>query len=74
MPECSVPCPSFEEAGLEVTGVCDCQDYNTPGNPDCVIHGPEVRAWIQGYRGALDVLKATHAQMLKALPYYGAAK
>lgn len=69
-----IPCPPIRETTLHVDGICDCPDYTTPGNPNCVIHGPQVQAWIEGYRAALDVLKASHAQLFQALPFYGAPR
>lgn len=74
MSDCSVPCPPFTETTLNVVGICDCRAFNTPGNPDCPIHGDMVRMWLDGYQAALDTLKAAHAELYRSQPYYGSAK
>lgn len=70
----SVPCPAFHEVELNIDGICDCQDYTTPGNPDCVIHGLQVRAWIDGFAAARKVFAAAYRNVYETLDYYGAAK
>lgn len=73
--ECTpIPCPGFETVELTVEGVCDCRDFNTPGNPNCPIHGVQVQAWKSGYQAALDVLKHVHTELYRALPHYGSAR
>lgn len=69
-----IPCPPWQTVKIEITAVCDCQDHNTPGNPDCPIHGLQVQAWKDGYQAALDVLKHVHTELYRALPHYGSAR
>lgn len=75
MTECqSIPCPTFHEVELKVDGVCDCCDFTTPGNPDCVIHGVQVVAWINGYTAARAVFEAAYRNVYLTLDHYGVAK
>lgn len=57
-----VPCPSFQDVELTVTAICDCQEFYAPGNPDCPIHGNDVRAWLDGLNAAIDLLNDVIAE------------
>lgn len=63
MSECShnVPCPSFEEVTLTVDGVCDCQHFFWPGNPECPVHGDRIAETVNGWEAAVQALKTSVA-------------